>query len=128
MKEETMKTGRRIALSVLTGLAMVASSALADTLPPGAQPVSGNIESVGTLTPLPVTIPDGWVFVLTDFESPNSLQIFAANDPLHPRYRVGINMDSVGRSLQTGLVFNVPPLISAAGNWFSFSGYVVPAD
>ncbi len=128
-REEIMRTNNRIALLAVIGL-VVSASARADTLPPGAQPISGTLAAdTGIhLRPLPITIPDGWVFVLTDHEvSSQGVQIFSAEDPTYPRWR---SVGSYSHSFQTGLVFSTPPLISIAGpfgGFFSFSGYLLPA-
>jgi hypothetical protein len=75
-------------------------------------------------TPLPITIPEGWIFVLTDIEGNSNVNIFSAEDLEHPRWR---SSGSYSHSFQTGLVFSTPPWI-AYGNPFSFSGYLLPAN
>jgi hypothetical protein len=108
-----MKTDIRIALAVLALLA--SASARADTVPTGAQRVANMIQWMDEiiLAPLPVTVPEGWVFVLTDFDGNAQAQIFSAEDTEHPKW-IG-----QGRSWQSGLEFRSAPLISARGNPFS---------
>lgn len=132
LSAEIIGTKSRIILLWLAVLvAMASASARADTLPSGAQPVAGSVDLLLVPTPLPITIPEGWVFVLTDFEGAADLRIFSADDRVNPKYRASF----AGRSLQTGLVFSEPPLVAAAhcgggcaGIWFSFSGYLKPMD
>jgi hypothetical protein len=123
-----MRTNHRIKLLALMAFA-ASASVRADTLPPGAQPISGYLDGVISGTPLPITIPDGWVFVLTDYESSTqSVAIFSSEDPEHPRFR---SAASYNRSFQTGLVFPTPPLVSVGGMFgafFSFSGYLLPGQ
>lgn len=112
-----MKTRSRIGFLILVVFTAAAcSSARADTLPAGAGPNLGNLEGVDILTPLLLTISDGRVFVLTDFECLTAARIFSADDPeTEMKCRAaGSSGGSMGRSLQTRLVFSAPPLISAA--------------
>jgi hypothetical protein len=123
-----MRTNRRIALLVLFGL-VASPLARADTLPVGAQPVAGLFEwqSPITLAPLPITIPEGWVFVLTDIETAGGILIHSASDIDHPRWR----SVTTRSSFQTGLVFEEAALISnngSQGGWLSFSGYLKMAQ
>src|SRR6266851_6558977 len=105
--EEIVRTNNRIALLAVIGLA-ASTSTLADTLPSSAQPISGMIPTGLSPTPFPITIPDGWVFVLTDYESNSNAIIFSAEDLERARWR---SLGSYGHSFQTGLVFSSPPLI-----------------
>ncbi len=118
-----MRTNKPIVLLAMLGLAG-STSTLADTLPSSAQPISGHIQTGVSPTPLPITIPDGWLFVLTDYESNSNAIIFSAEDLEHARWR---SYGSYGHSFQTGLVFSSPPLIQY-GVFFSFSGYLLPAN
>ncbi len=121
--EEIVRTNKPIVLLAMLGLAG-STSTLADTLPSSAQPISGHIQTGVSPTPLPITIPDGWVFVLTDYESNSNAIIFSAEDLERARWR---SYGSYGHSFQTGLVFSSPPLIQY-GVFFSFSGYLLPAN
>src|SRR5262249_49566765 len=96
----------------------------ADTLPMGATPISGSvaITQVGpdAVATLPLEVPDGQMFVLTDLEVALStgngiIQIFAPEDPDNPRLQ-GLTQGSTGRfgyqrNFQTGLVFSAAPTI-----------------
>jgi len=87
--------------------------------------ISGTVDIIGTaFVTLPVNVPAGQIFVLTDLDTGcGTLSIFAADDQVHVRYQT---LGSV-RSFQTGLQFAQPPVVRCPGGgvtFLSFSGYL----
>jgi len=132
----------------------VSHSSLADTLPPGATPISGTARFIpaglNADVFLPVDVPEGQQFVLTDIAVSLSMtkltQIFGQEDLANPRYEARAfavysqSLTSQYRDrFETGLVFTSAPLIRvlncyAIGSCFtsetdrvSFSGYLKAA-
>jgi hypothetical protein len=130
----------------------VGHSVLADTLPPGATPISGTAHfiRVGSNADvfLPVDVPEGQLFVLTDISIPLGLskltQVFGQEDLTNARFEGRASPAGSGSlyrdTFQTGLVFTSAPLIRvfdcynpfSCFNPFetdrvSFSGYLKPA-
>jgi hypothetical protein len=117
----------------------------------GATPVSGSIaltrDGVDAVATLPIEIPKGQVFVLTDIEATILYEyvvwILNADDPNNPRFQgVGhahwngtSNSYDYQRSFQTGLVFSAAPIIRVINGCLlacagdnqraSFSGYLM---
>jgi len=118
----TMRMTTRSVLTLALFVTIAMSSARAESPPSNARRVAGALLVDSTLTPLPISIPDGWVLALTDVSNPGQVQIFSADDTEHPIY-VGST-----HAFRTGLLFSAPPVVVGAGSWFSFSGYVMPAD
>lgn len=120
-------------------LALTTGIARADSLPPGALPVSGTFTTnnqPGQATGFPIQFPSptGVVFVLTDIAFGSAVgvfEIFAPDDLINPRfqfYRTSTGpVSGVAYGFQTGLVFSDAPLVRTTGAdgtvRVSFSGY-----
>lgn len=146
-----MRRHLKVVAAGMMASVLVGAVAQADTLPPGATPVSGTVEFALVEqvfeAQLPVDVPKGQQFVLTDAAIPglrNSyilIQFFAPDDLVNPRFEGSPGSASAGSStgyvsyavsFQTGLVFSGAPTVKlpvcsgcfSQSRRFSFSGYL----
>lgn len=119
-----MKPDNRNFLMLGLVVLIAATTARAESLPYGAQRVSAGIYLREGRRQLPITIPDGSVFILTDiFVTGTGVTIYSADDLVNPKFVIWSP-----HSFQTGLRFSVPPFLDTPTGMFSFSGYFIPAD